>query len=199
MVTTTNTALSITGSGGNNSSHFENLTQGTFNFAGDGSIVAVNYSYFDNWGLVRKSAGTGNSVISATFNNWGGTIEVDSGQVTLAGGGTSSNGTFNVAAGAVLDLTGNSANTTYWSGLMTNTGPGLVELDGTINVNQALTLDFVGTPFLWNGTLYRASGPITNLGLVSVAGATLEDSTFYNLGLVHDHQYGLKYHRQRRQ
>ena len=148
---------------------------------------------------MRKSAGTGNSVISATFNNWGGTIEVDSGQVTLAGGGTSSNGTFNVAAGAVLDLTGNSANTTYWSGLMTNTGPGLVELDGTINVNQALTLDFVGTPFLWNGTLYRASGPITNLGLVSVAGADAGRLNLLQPGFGHDHQYGLKYHRQRRQ
>ena len=58
-------------------------------FAGDGGISG---DYFDNWGLVRKSAGTGNSVISATFNNHGGTIEVDSGQISLNGQGYAQGG-----------------------------------------------------------------------------------------------------------
>ena len=69
----------------------------------------VNGAAFDNYGLVQKSGGTGTSVLAGyrgTFNNYGGTIEVDSGTLVLGQGYSSSNGTFNVAAGAVCDLTG---------------------------------------------------------------------------------------------
>jgi len=184
LVQSTNTAnLNMIGS-----DYFENLGTGTYEFAGDGSISSSGGGGpFYNLGLLRKSAGATNSIISAPFNNYGGTIEVDSGQVTLAGSGSSSGGTFNVAAGAVLDLTGG-GNPPYWTGLITNTGVaggGVVEMDGTIYVvqNQPLTLDFAGTPFLWNGT-FAGNGTTTNLGLVTVGGSALYGQYFYNLGLV---------------
>ena len=50
-----------------------------------------------------QAAGTNDSSISVTFNNLGGSIEVDTGTLTLANSGTSLNGTFIVAAGAALD------------------------------------------------------------------------------------------------
>jgi len=55
-----------------------------------------------NQGTVRKSGGTGVTVISATFNN-SGTLDVESGTVALAGGGTLG-GTLLAEAGAALDL-----------------------------------------------------------------------------------------------
>ena len=136
---------------------------------------------FDNFGTVWMT-GSGTSTISSPFNNQGGTIEVDSGQVTLAGGGSSSGGTFNVAAGAVLDLTGSSS-TPIWSGTITSTGAGLVQMDYCIQPNN-LTLNFTGTPFLWTGTFVNG-GVVTNLGKVTVEGSQLNNSIyFYNLGLV---------------
>jgi hypothetical protein len=72
-------ALTLSGGG---YAQFYNLASGTYEFVGDGSINSSGT--FNNAGLVRKSSGT-NSVISASFNNLNGTIEVDSGQLSLNG------------------------------------------------------------------------------------------------------------------
>jgi len=61
---------------------------------------------FSNQGLVWKSGGTNYSDIEIPFDNQGGGLQVDTGTLYLAGGGTSSNGVFSVASGATLDLTG---------------------------------------------------------------------------------------------
>jgi len=104
---------------GVNYAHFENQAGGTYDLEGDGSIMnaPAYYTSFNNYGLLRKSAGSGTSTISAPLNNLNGSIEVDSGTLSLADSGSSSNGTFTVAAGAVLDLTGGSSST--WAGQVT--------------------------------------------------------------------------------
>ena len=91
---------------------------------------------FYNYGLLRKSGGTGSTVMAVNdngnFMNYGGTIEVDSGTLVLgrSGGAGSSNGTFNVAAGAVCDLTGGESPS--WSGVMTGSGAGQVQVNNGI-------------------------------------------------------------------
>ena len=71
---------------------------------------------FNNFGLLRKSGGNGTSSFNRVldFDNLDGAIEVDTGTLSLASSGSSSNGTFIVASGAVLDLTGGSDPT--WAG-----------------------------------------------------------------------------------
>ena len=48
--------------------------------------------YFYNYGTFRKSAGTNSAVSSVLFDNMGGTVDVESGTLTLANNGSSSNG-----------------------------------------------------------------------------------------------------------
>jgi hypothetical protein len=70
--------------------HFQNLAGGTYDFTGDGNIIGLDNgypSYFDNFGLLRKSGSTGTSATGnqVWFNNQNGSIEVDSGQLSLNG------------------------------------------------------------------------------------------------------------------
>ena len=189
MIRHTNTAVFQI----NDGAHFENSTGGVYDLAGDGTIVGLFHSYayrgyFSNYGLLRKSSGT-NSVISAPFNNLNGSIEVDNGTLSLTYGGSSSNGTFNVAAGATLDLTGGSGPT--WTGMMTGSGAGTVSLNsGSIAANPNLTLNLPGGLFQWTGGAF--TGTVTNIATVTIAGTNSEtvgggwgsQGVFYNQGLV---------------
>ena len=132
-----------------------------------------NGPVFNNYGLVRKSRGAGTSSIGAMagdpnlpFNNLGGTVAVDNGTLVLNGGGSSAGGTFSVAAGAVLDVTGGSGVT--WSGLMTGSGAGQVQFNGGYINASALTVNFPDGLFQWNGGLWE--GTVTNLGVVTISG-----------------------------
>jgi hypothetical protein len=75
---------------------FVNQPSGTYEFDGDGGITGP---YFSNFGLLRKRTGTGTSVVSSTLNNYGGTIEVDSGTLSVPGGFSSGAGTLTIALG----------------------------------------------------------------------------------------------------
>jgi hypothetical protein len=102
-----------------NQTTFENEIAGTYNLEGDSGVTGSGYSYFNNYGLLRKIGGNGISLFNSHvyFNNLNGVIEVDSGTLSLATAGISSSGTFIVASGALLDLTG--GNDPYWSGWST--------------------------------------------------------------------------------
>lgn len=168
----------------NNDGHgngtFVNLSPGTYQFAGDGGDVDVN---FNNAGLVRKSSGTGLSSFSHAFNSQGGMVEVDGGELLMSGGGSSSNGTFNIAAGAMCDVTG--GNFSVWSGAMSGSGAGQVQLNsGVINSGPGLTLNFPPGLFLWTGG--QLSGLVTNVNAVTLVAtnyAQIPNGTFYNAGV----------------
>ncbi len=174
--------------------YFENMPGATYQLASDSSISFGNNGGgqtsasvpFSNFGLVWKSGGTNTSALSPAFNNQGGTVEVDSGTLSLNGGGSSSNGLFNVAAGAVLDLTG--GNSPTWAGEITGSGSGEVVLDaGTLFAVPTLTLAFTNQLFQWDGGILQ--GVITNLGRVTVSGTNVStltgaNTTFVNLGTV---------------
>jgi hypothetical protein len=169
-----------TNSGVLNDGVLNNLAAGAFQFAGDGSL-GPNLQ-FVNYGLVRKSDGASNSVIG-DFYNEGGVIEADSGMLTLEGDGASSNGVFNVASGAVVDLTGGSR--PNWSGVLTGSGAGQVLLqNGEFNGDPSVALDFPPGLFWWTGG--GLNGTVSNLDTVTISasGAPSMNFLFYNQGAV---------------
>jgi hypothetical protein len=131
----------------------ENLSSGSYDLESDVGLFSSDAGpqVFDNFGMLRKSGGSSNSVISQVlFNNLGGVVDVESGTLTLANNGSSSNGTFTVASGAVLDLTGGQGPT--WAGLIQGSGAGQVALNsGTLGASPSLTLNCASGLFQWNG------------------------------------------------
>src|ERR1039457_4217997 len=149
--------------GFNQNVYFNNGPGAIYQFATD-NVIGNDYPgnsgpVFSNQGLVWKSGGTNYSGIQIAFNNQSGVVKVDSGTLYLSGGGTSSNGIFNLASGAVLDLTGGSGPT--WSGEMTGSGSGQVWLhSGTLFASPSLVLALPTGLFQWDGGTLQ--GVITN-------------------------------------
>jgi hypothetical protein len=140
----------------------------------DGTLVTGgSYGRFQNAGLVRKSAGSGGTVFNCAFENQGGTIEVQTGSLILQNTGTSSNGTFNVAAGATLDLTGGA--TATYCGRFSGGGLGVVQLaSGEIDGNPSVSLDFPNG-FYWRGGTF--GWLCVNQGLMILEGAATRETT----------------------
>jgi hypothetical protein len=137
---------------------------------------------FNNAGTFTEAAGTG-SAIYIPFNN-SGTVNVTSGTLSLAGGGTDS-GTFAVAAGATLnfffDFFGGYHNLTADSvvsgaGSVTVTG-GTVDVGGTYDVTGGTTVGSSGTANFLNDA---STGALSNSGTLTIAsGVTLTVSGNY--------------------
>ena len=117
---------------------------GVYQFSADSGIVYTgqgNIGSFVNTatGAIAKAFSTGTSSIAVPFANQGGTVETESGTVTLSGGGTSTGGTYIANVHSVIDLTGGSNQTftgTY-TGAGTGTGTGLVQLaSGTLTIGM---------------------------------------------------------------
>jgi hypothetical protein len=168
------------------SSGLHNLAGGTYQFETDSSLYAFGCCgpvFFENDGLLRKIGGTNTSSINISFNNLGGTVEVDTGTIALANNGSSFNGNFNVAAGATLDVTGGAS--PAWGGQMNGQGAGAVVFaSGTLTGNPSVALNFTNGLFQWSGG--RLAGLATNLNTLVLASAT--DSSLggqlYNAGLI---------------
>ena len=86
----------------------DNRSGTTFAFQSDSGISNFNTAgSFSNEGTLTKTAATGTSTIENTTFSSSGTIDVQTGTLAVAAtAGTSSGGTFDVAQGATLDLTG---------------------------------------------------------------------------------------------
>ncbi len=144
-----------------------NCPEAVYDFADDGGIVGDSGSTFTNRGTVLKSGGVNTSTVALEFINSGGTIEVDSGTLTIQFNLLSSNGTFVVRRGAALDPFYG-----FWSGKITGCGAGKVVLrNGTLYASPSLTLDFSDSLFQWiSGTIMGSSGGLTNLGGITLSG-----------------------------
>ncbi len=162
----------------NSGGSFTNAVTGTYDLQSDANLGQSGYA-FNNVGLFKKSGGTGTSTLSVAFNNQGGTVEVDSGTLQFplnTGGNQSTGGTFNVAAGAVLDL-GDGQN---FIGTYTGTGAGTVRLSTGTDPNNlysdnqtGVTFDFPGNLFQWTGGTiggYQGGHLVTNTGTLNLSG-----------------------------
>lgn len=155
---------------------------------------------FTNNGTLTKSAGAGNTVIDVAFHN-NGTVNVNSGNLRLTRGGTSTAGTYNLAASAKLEFDGGthvidntslsaggtlqiSSNTVTLNGSGVNLGAASIfnMNGGTLNGNSPITS--AGT-INWNGGNLSGSGDLTVNNLMNIAGGankTLNGRTLTNNG-----------------
>ena len=155
-----------------------NLAGGVFDFNNDSGGVSADgaQASFINAGLVRKSGGTGNSRLDARFINTG-SVEVQTGAISLAAGGTLG-GSYTTAAGTTLNFDGGNwdvAGTPVFGGAGSSAlAAGTLTLTSTAIPNLALT----------GGTLVLApgfqGGTITNLTIegMSLAGTNVVTGTF---------------------
>ncbi|KAF0176670.1 MAG: repeat-containing protein [Limisphaerales bacterium] len=123
---------------------FEARANTTLYESGDGTIKT-----FNNSGTVRRTVGTGNTVWSGLFNN-SATLIVETGMLSLSGGGTSA-GSFTNLAGATLEFSGGT-HTLNQGASFTGAGTSLID-GGTVNVSAGATASVTGTFALATGTL----------------------------------------------
>jgi hypothetical protein len=126
-----------------------NLSGSTFDVQNDSSFANAGGGAvtINNAGTFRKSAGSGVTTCGQPIFNNSGTVEVDSGTLQLATSGTSS-GTWDIAAGAVLDFAGGGPHTL--NGAVTGAGT-FRSSSGITNINSTFTIS--GTTEFTGGTL----------------------------------------------
>ncbi len=119
-----------------------------------------------NSGIIRHGAGLGAAVFGVPINNLtGGLLDVQAGSVVFTGGGTGAGGTFNVNAGALIDLTGGQLPAYF--GTYTATGQGhIIVASGMLTANGA-TFNFPPGMFQWTGGTIQGSG-LTNAGFINL-------------------------------
>ena len=162
---------------------------GTYDFQGDGgwgrSAIGGGFGpFFEIRGTLRKSAGTGTSLLDGEANHFnmnlvGGEIEVLSGRLRMDDGGLWESGHLHVGSGAVLELSGDAG--VFATGLFTGSGAGRVELNTTLSsfdfgvAGARATLDFP------EGLLHWQSGAIGSSGSGSGVGSA---ATLVNAGFI---------------
>jgi RHS repeat-associated protein len=180
---TNNGTIIVGGSGNLNvSTTINNESSAVFDFQSDADFV-TSTATFNNRGTLRKSAGVGESALASTtstqVNHFGGTVEVTSGKLSLAGSDRNHvpehGATFVVGEGAVLDVTGGS--TAYWSGTVTGSGAGRVELSsGTLRTDRidstGVIVNLTDDLFHWTGGQLTTSTdePFVNRGAFQISG-----------------------------
>ena len=148
--------------------------------ANSGITNAQAVSTFTNAGTLAKTAGTGTSRITGNVSvSNTGTVDVETGTLALAaGGGFNSAGTFTVARGATLDLTGGAA--VIDSGTFTGSGAGTVLLgSGTLTIGtRGAVFNFPARLFQWTGGNLSIPANVT-----LVNSGTLTGNTATSIGL----------------
>ena len=158
---------------------------GTFDIAGNDEIYASTLSgTVINTGLFKKSSGTATAEVKVPFENNGGTVEVDEGTLDFEDYDTLTGGTYTVASGAALTLTGNG---TTVSGNLSGTIGGMFALwEGSVTVDAGgATLDLAGNGFTFTGGTIGGSETLTNAGAFTISGSGtkyLSDATLANEG-----------------
>ena len=174
----------------NNSGNFE-LQSGAF------KNISGEIGTFNNSGTLRKTT-TLNGEFGVTFNNTG-TVNVESGILTLGGGGVSDGGIFNITSGKTLKIGGSHSGYTLGNGSKINgngnltlEGYGLFDLKLSEGADIASTVQFtiesqqkfldqpsgfqvdqdwtLPTTTTWNGGLLKSTGILTNKGSLTIGG-----------------------------
>src|SRR4051794_1705904 len=152
---------------------FSNSPSGTFDFQADGAAFGNNAGIplLINSGTVRKTGGTGVSTINIVFNN-AGVVDVQTGTLSLNGGGTNSGQFTSSVSGAILQF-GGGTHALQSSSSITGPGSVLVTL-GTVNAQGPIA---IGTLTNGNsGTLNFNTGATAYLTNLTVSGGTVTAS-----------------------
>jgi hypothetical protein len=152
--------------------------------------IAIGTIY--NYGLIKKSAGTGASIITGNFENYGTNVplEVDSGTLALSGNGANyfTNATLVISNGATLDFEAvYSPNvSTDVEGYLTGVGGGTFSVtNGTLSCRWGTTLNFPGSMFQWaGGSIGSQYNNLANVGTINVSGPANVQSYLDNNGMM---------------
>ena len=167
-----------------------NLAGAVFNIQNDQTFInSSGLEFINNAGMFRKLGGVGTTTVDPIFTN-SGTLDVESGMVSFASGGTSS-GTFTNVAGTTIANTGGNymfaagsqvtgLGTNLWTGGNVTANTIVTTLNVLLNGSATLfgTNSFTGT-LTWNGGaiggLANVTIPVsTVLNISGVNGKTLE-------------------------
>ncbi len=154
----------------------DNEPGATFDFITDASIDdgggSPDGGAFINEGTLSKTGGAGSSVINAAFTGGGGSVDVQTGTLSLVGG--SLGGTFSITADAgTFSLDGS---VVLEDGLNV-TGTGVLGLTGgTTTLDGAATL----SNFAQSGGTFTGPGTLTVTGLTTWTGGTMSGSGITN-------------------
>lgn len=141
-----------------------NLSTGIIDIKGDGSSLSVSTGSLhnvNNWGIIKKTGGTGITDLSINFHNFpAGKVEVNSGTLNFVNyNDTLESGTYNVSTGCKLGM----ASTTQYSGTLAGTLKGPFKITGHLQVPTTATFDFSGTASVhWSGGYMVYGGTLTN-------------------------------------
>ncbi|MBX7104693.1 MAG: hypothetical protein K1X57_11470 [Gemmataceae bacterium] len=171
------------------SGQLQNTIDGLYDFQSDADIQNSGGTppIVANSGLIRKSAGIGESSVTGAVSLPGSVWEAQSGTLRLAAatGQTHTGGLFKASAGATLNLTGAVAST--WKGTFISSGAGAIEANGSMTADAAgATWNFqASTPLNWvGGTM--TGGPWTNSGFLRISSGTVavSSTTLINSGTI---------------
>jgi hypothetical protein len=170
-----------------NGAVFTNETTGVYDFQTDGDFINAFGAEptFNNKGLIKKTVGTGDTVINAIINNQGGTWNAMTGVLHMqSDGGVHTGGTFLASSMASVDVTGGSNAT--WKGNYTGSGAGIVDQsNGTITVDATgATFNFPSNYYEWDGGVITG-GTLSNTGTIRLNGGTpqINAGTISNSGI----------------
>ena len=142
---------------------------------GDGGLVGFTapVSVFANEasGTLRKSGGTGASVISSgalRLDN-AGVTEVQTGELRIDVPSAHTDATFAVSAGALLRFGSGGA---AFFGTLSGDPAGILQIDDSFTAPDGATWDVGGTGVAWLSG-YLSDGTVTNVGLVRIGGGSV--------------------------
>ena len=169
---------------------WRNQPGASYNVSVDGDFL-VGSGTVENYGAFAKTGADGVARVTTTFCNYGGMINVQRGGLVFGGGGVSSNGVVNVAAGADLDMCG--SNTLQVYGTVTGYCPGRIGWSGgKLLLNDPVVFDFPN--MYWAGGSFQ--GYIKNTGLMILEADTQKEcyvGTLDNYGTIRQTNSGPLY------
>ncbi|MFD2725450.1 HYR domain-containing protein [Hyunsoonleella rubra] len=170
----------------------DNLASGVIDMQSDsGNITWFSGSthILNNSGIIKRTATAGEAQIGVILNNTDGTIQVESGTLSLQSniGKNFTNGIYNVFAGAAFDWDGE----VTLLGNLTGTIDGDLNFVSTILVNSTTTatLGFSGTEHVnWASATLSGGGTLVNQSIIDLVGAATKtingDTVLNNEGII---------------
>lgn len=141
-----------------------------------GSSFGLSNKIFRNHAgsVLRKTGGTDVSLLSSAiqFKNLNAAVDVQSGTLEL-NGNELTDGTYAVAAGAVLDFKG----TFIVTGTLTGTPNGAIFLSGSFSSPDPVNLNFSGTGLQWRAGSLTGGGTFTNTASFHLVNSTQKTIT----------------------
>ncbi|MDY0088924.1 MAG: hypothetical protein RBR78_01010, partial [Flavobacteriaceae bacterium] len=167
-----------------------NMTDGIIDFQSNSSITYTGSSshIINNYGLIKKTTTEGTTSFIAQLINHNGTIQVETGTLTLNNANTTlDSGTYNVSEDGSLNWN----STVFMTGTLTGELTGGINWNGNVSVAEdtTATFNFTGANAVrWTAGSLVGGGTLENLSKINLTTATAKyitgATTLNNIGLI---------------